>query len=131
MYQALPKNERTFSIDIEGGTSGERFQGQFTTKCVLNMSEKHARELERTRLMSDYANPSANLSGIAEILSTVRIKLIKWPDWWANLDFGSKILDENIIVEIYDEIVNKENEWKEEVRKKVESDKEASPKGNS
>jgi len=130
MYQTLPKNERTFSISVEGDTTGEKFEGQFTTKCVLTMSEKHARELERTRLLSDYANPSANLSGIAEILATVRIKLIKWPDWWANLDYGSKILDENVLIQVYDEVVNREIEWREEIRKKAEPENEATPKGN-
>jgi hypothetical protein len=134
MYNALPKNERTFSIKVEGDTSGETFEGQFTTKCVLNMTEKHSKELEKTRLMADYANPSVTLSGIAEILSTVRAKLTKWPDWWANLDFGAKILDENVIIEIYDEVQALEREWRSEIRKKIDETKnledQESPKGN-
>ena len=131
MYLALPKNERTFSISLEGDTTGEKFEGQFVTKCVLNMAEKHSKELEKTRMMADYANPSGSLAGIAEILSTVRAKLVKWPDWWANLDFGSKILDENVVVTIYDEIQNLENEWRSEIRKKVDESKEKeTPLGN-
>lgn len=100
------------------------------------MTEKHAKELEKTRLMADYANPTSTLSGIAEILSTVRTKLTKWPSWWANLDFGSKILDENVIIEIYDEIQKLELQWRTEIRKKINEDKESSaaveesPKGN-
>jgi hypothetical protein len=124
MYGALPKNERTFSISLEGDTTGEKFEGQFVTKCVLNMAEKHSKELEKTRMMADYANPSGSLAGIAEILSTIRAKLVKWPDWWANLDFGSKILDENVVVTIYDEIQSLENEWRSEIRKKVDQSKE-------
>ena len=135
MYNALPKNERTFSIKVEGDTTGETFEGQFTTKCVLNMQEKHMKELEKTRMMSDYANPSATLSGIAEILSTIRTKLVKWPDWWANLDFGSKVLDENVVVSVYDEIQELERQWRTEVRKKVDEAKapvegQEPPKGN-
>jgi hypothetical protein len=95
------------------------------------MAEKHSKELEKTRMMADYANPSGSLAGIAEILSTVRAKLVKWPDWWANLDFGSKILDENVVVTIYDEIQNLENEWRSEIRKKVDESKEKeTPSGN-
>jgi hypothetical protein len=130
MYGSLPKNERTFSIKVEGDTTGEVFEGQFTTRCVLNMTEKHNKELEKTRMMADYANPSATLSGIAEILSTVRVKLIKWPDWWANLDFGSKMLDENVIIAIYDETKLLENQWKSEIRKKTEKNNGEFPKGN-
>jgi hypothetical protein len=131
MYGALPKNERTFTISLEGDTTGEKFEGQFVTKCVLNMAEKHSKELEKTRMMADYANPSGSLAGIAEILSTIRAKLVKWPDWWANLDFGSKILDENVVIAIYDEIQNLENEWRSEIRKKVTDSKEKeTPSGN-
>jgi len=133
VYNALPKNERSFSISLEGDTTSEKFEGQFVAKCVLTMAEKHSKELEKTRILADYANPSASLAGIAEILSTIRTKLIKWPDWWANLDHGSKILDENIIILIYDQILSLERDWKDEIRKKVEdtktSNKEA-PQGN-
>lgn len=133
MYNALPKNERTFSISVVGDVSGEKFEGQFTAKCVLNMSEKHSKELEKTRLIADYANPSGSLAGIAEILSTTKVKLVTWPDWWANLNFGSEILDENVIIEIYDKVQTLEKEWKTEIRKKAKDAKEAdkeSPKGN-
>lgn len=119
MYNALPKNEKTFSIDVEGDTSGEKYVGQFSAKCVLNMSEKHTKELEKTRLLADYANPSNGLAGIAEILSTVRTRLIKWPDWWSNLDYGTKVLDENVIIAIYDELIQAESEWRKEIRKKA------------
>jgi len=118
MYNALPKNEKTFSISVDGDTSGEKFEGQFTAKCVLNMAEKHTKELEKTRLLSDYANPSTGLAGIAEILSTIRSRLIKWPSWWANLDFGAKMLDENVIITIYDELIAAETEWRSEIKKK-------------
>ena len=128
MYNALPKNDRSFSISVVGDTTGEKFEGQFSTKCILNMTEKHSKELEKTRLMADYANPSASLAGIAEILSTIRVKLTKWPDWWSNLDYGSKILDENIIVAIYDEVQALERAWRAEVRKKAEETKEEANK---
>jgi len=118
MYGALPKNERTFTISVEGDTTGEKFEGQFTAKCVLNMTEKHQKELEKTRLMADYANPSASLAGIAEILSTIKTKLTKWPDWWANLDYGSKVIDENVVISIYDQISTLEAEWRKEIRQK-------------
>lgn len=124
MYGALPKNERTFSMDTEGETTGETYEGQFVAKCVLTMAERHSKELEKTRMLADYAHPSGSLSGIAEILSTIRSKLVKWPDWWANLDYGSKILDENIVVELYDSIQALEIDWRAEVRKKVDESKD-------
>lgn len=120
MYGALPKNERTFSVELEGDTTGITYKGEFTVKCVLNMSGKHSLELEKTRLMADYANPSAGLAGIAISLATIRAKVVEGPDWWKKSDAGATILDENVIFKIFDECVKIENAWRADLKKKGE-----------
>lgn len=118
MYGALPKNERTFTIEMDGETTGIKYKGEFTAKCVLNMSGKHSLELEKTRLMADYANPSAGLAGIAISLATIRAKVVSGPDWWTKSDGGANILDENVIFKIFDECVKMEIDWRSDLKKK-------------
>jgi hypothetical protein len=119
MYGALPKNEKTFSIDIVGDTSGQQFAGQFSAKCVLNLAEKRSKELEKTRLLADSANPSNGLSALAEVLAQIRAKLTQWPDWWANLGHGADMLDENVVIHLYDKLSELETEWRNEIKKKT------------
>ncbi len=129
MFPELPKNEATFSIDEIGETTGHRYEGIFTVKCVLSMLDKHRLELEKTRLLADYANPTPHLQAIAVIMANVRARATDSPEWWKQSDFGNKLLDENVIVIIYDKALEAETEWKAKIAKKVEKTEEA-PKGN-
>lgn len=126
-YDALPKNERSFHIDVVGDVTGVQYKGEFTAKCVLNMAGKHAMELEKTRLMADYANPSAGLAGIAISLATVRAKVIKGPEWWNSSNGGADLIDENVIFAIFDECIKIETEWKSLLKKRAEE----AQKGNA
>jgi len=120
MYLALPKNERSFAISEIGDATGTLYEGTFVVRCILTISEKHQKEMEKTRLLSDYSNPTPGLTGIAEILSTLRIKMIKWPEWWNELDRGVSILDENIIVALYEKTQDVELAWRAELREAAE-----------
>lgn len=123
LYDSLPKNEAVFDLKVVGDTTGETYEGQFTVTCVLNMSGRHALELEKTRLQADYANPSRGLAGIAVHLATVRAKILESPAWWKNSDEGSLIIDENVTYALYDKCNEVEAEWRKELKKKSEEAK--------
>lgn len=120
MYNVLPKNEQSFDIDMVGETTNLQYKGTFTAKCVLNIAGKHSLELEKTRLMADYANPSAGLAGIAIALATIRAKIVDGPAWWKDSDMGSTIMDENVIFKMYDECNRVEASWRESLKKTAE-----------
>ena len=126
MYDNLPKNERSFDLDVTGDTTGISYKGTFTVKCVLNMTGRHALELEKTRLMADYANPSTGLAGIAIALSSIRAKIVVGPAWWKDSDKGSTIIDENVVMALYDECNKAETAWRDSLKK----DAEEAQKGN-
>jgi hypothetical protein len=127
MYENLPKNERAFDVDITGDTTGEKYKGQFVVKCVLSMSGRHTLELEKTRLMADYANPTRGLAGIAISLATVRAKISTAPDWWFNTSEGSDIIDENVIMTIYEKTEEMEANWRRELKEASKQATEESP----
>lgn len=124
MYASLPKREKTISLDIVGEDSGLQYKGDFVVRCILNMAGKHALELEKTRLMADYANPSRGLAGISISLATIKAKIIKAPEWWYELGEGADVIDENVIVELYDKTVEAERKWRDGLAKKAEEAKE-------
>lgn len=117
MYDILPKNERSFDLELVGDTTGVLHKGTFTAKCVLNMAGRHSLELEKTRLMADYANPSPGLAGIAIALATLRAKLTDGPAWWKDSEGGATLIDENVVFKLFDECNKMEAAWREDLKK--------------
>lgn len=126
MYDTLPKNERAFDVDLVGDTTGVQYKGTFTARCILNMAGRHAMELEKTRLMADYKNPSDGLAGISITLATLRSKIVEGPAWWKDSEGGATIIDDNVLLSLYDEVNKLENAWRKDLKKNAED----TPKGN-
>jgi len=128
----LPKNEAVFEFDETGETTGKEYRGRFTVLCILNMGKKHQLELEKTRLMADFVNPTDGLAGIAIVLVNLRTKILDAPEWWKQSDGGTNIEDEDVLVKLYGKLRDKEAEWKESVKKKaVDKNPEVTPQGNA
>jgi len=113
----LPKNESVFYFESTGAITEQKYAGEFTVVCVLSILQKRQVELERGRLVGESANPSSNLQGIATVISALRGRIIKAPDWWQNSNGGLDFLDENVLVELFDKVMVQEAQWIERLKK--------------
>lgn len=116
----LPSKEKTFAFEHTGETTGKKYEGQFTVLCVLNVGQKHAMALEKTRLMGNYINPTDDLAGFAVILASLRARIVSGPEWWNQSGGGAVIDDEDALVVLYRKITEAELEWKEDLKKKTQ-----------
>jgi hypothetical protein len=110
----LPKKEKTFYFSAVGTTTGRKYEGTFTVLASLTIGQKHFIEIERTRLLNDYKNPTTALEGYALILSNLSIRVLESPDWWKQ-NSGMNIEDEDVLVALYDKVLAMEKEWSQEV----------------
>jgi hypothetical protein len=117
----LPKNEASFDFDYVGATTGKKYDGQFTVVCMLNMARKHALEIEKTRLMADFQNPTDGLFGLAVVLANLRVRIVEAPEWWKQSKGGFDILDEDALVALYDKVIDQEAKWRESLKAKAET----------
>lgn len=116
----LPSKERTFDFEHVGEDTGKKYEGRFTVLCVLNVGQKHALGLEKTRLLGNYANPTDDLAGLAIILANLRAKIVDAPEWWKQSNGGSILDDESVIVALYRKVQEAEFQWKEDLKKKAQ-----------
>ena len=112
----LPKNEAVFDFDAVGLTTGKKYDGQFTVVCILNMARKHALEIEKTRLMADFSNPTETLFGLATILANLRVRIVNSPEWWKQSSGGFQLMDEDVLVTLYDKVMEAEAKWREALK---------------
>lgn len=123
----LPSKEKSFQFDHVGEDTGKEYKGQFTVLCVLNVGQKHALALEKTRLLGNYANPTDDLNGLAIILANLRMKIVEAPEWWKQSQGGAAIEDESALVVLYRKLQEAEFEWKENLKKKTQELPDQSP----
>lgn len=116
----LPKKERTFPFSYVSQESGITYEGSFTVKCKLNVAEKYQLELEKSRLMSDMANPTNGLMGMSIALSNLRTKIIDGPNWWTQ-GRGLNIEDEDTLVALFDRVEEECMNWRKDLEEKAKA----------
>ncbi len=128
----LPKNEKTFEFSHIGATTGNKYDGKFTVKCVLNMFDKREIELEKSRLQADVANPTNLLSSLSHILSNLRIRITKAPTWWEQSLGGFDLMDEDVVIALFDRVMEQEDAWHQELKAlSAEGEPEGNPQKES
>lgn len=122
MYKSLPSHEKTFTIEVEGDVTGIKYEGTFRTKCALSIRDKQAIELLKSRFTQDTANPSTTLFAMASIVAHLQTRLIEFPDWWKEVGYGSDLLDENVLIQLFDKCEELATEWRKSLKPKDESE---------
>ena len=115
MSNELPKIERSFPFEAVGDLTGKKYDGNFQVKAILNFGDKHQLELQKTLLQADTRSPTPGLRGVAQILAELSIRIIEAPTWWQQSNGGRTILDENVVLALYDKVVEQEDEWKKDL----------------
>ena len=124
----LPLNEHSFDFNETGNVTGTKYDGQFTVLCILSMGQKHALQVERTRLLADAVAPTDELSGMAIILANLRHRIVDAPNWWQQSNGGSTIQDENVLVALYHKVMEAEGVWRQKLKEKAEKADSETPK---
>jgi hypothetical protein len=97
-----------FSLHVVGEVTGETWTGDFQLKTRLSM-------LDRLRLDNYFrfyigeSNPqfaSARVMEIAEVLSQLRVRITKAPDWWATKGNGQDLEDMAPLKALYEVVVD-------------------------
>jgi hypothetical protein len=125
----LPSNQSVFDFNFVSEL-GNKYDGQFTVRTVLDMKNKHVLELEKTRLLGNFANPTDELAGISIMLATLRIKIVKAPEWWNQSDGGYSITDMDVLTKLYSMVQEAETEWRNKLKekaKKLQAESQTTP----
>jgi hypothetical protein len=116
----------TFTISVIGDVSGEKYEGSFKTKPVLT----HAEQLGRDAIMRDLLGPNPlqaqnRPTSQAGILAECRVRLLDSPAFWKDSGGGLNLYDENVIVAVYDRILEIEEKFKKDIKDRAEKAKQS------
>ena len=106
----------TFSISSTGETTNQAYNGSFTVKTLLSVRDRLAIDEERRMILGSDGQNADNMAKIfANMISQLRIRIVKAPEFWTEAGNGIDLLDYNVLVEIFQLVVKKEEERKKEI----------------
>lgn len=135
-------NEYTFQVKIIGEKTKKTFEGSFTVKCILDTQES----IDVGLLVDQYNRGSKTVPpgvmqynrALAEmdlrIVRDERTGKLKAPSWWIDSDGARKLLDKNVLLEVFLKTLDAEKEYDkrvEDLSKDAEKETERQTKKNS
>jgi hypothetical protein len=114
----------SFSIAEKGEVTGETYAWSFTAKEMLTVRDRINKDSIRRSLLGDRpqdATPDTQVR--AEIISHLQVSLIETPKDWRDAANGLDLYDENILMGVYEKVVEKQSEVMARVEKDAAEDK--------
>lgn len=110
----LPNMEVKISIQVVGQESGINWVGDFVY-CRPTLGERTNIDVMRARLSGDFRTLDPDIAAFNEAVAHLRFTLKKFPDWWAQSNYGVDLYDSNVVMDIYEKAANFEAEWRRKV----------------
>jgi hypothetical protein len=113
---------QTFAIHIIGDETAETFTGTFRAKEKVSQGDILAIDSRRRELLgvNGFEAPP-DIQRRASIIAELTYRLIEWPDFWKQSRFGLDIVDDNVLLEVYDKTQKVRENWLTEQKKKGEA----------
>lgn len=97
----LPNMEEKLSVQVVGKESGINWVGEFVYRRPT-LGERSSIDVMRARLNGDLRTLDPDVIAFNEAVSHLRYTLKKYPDWWAESNFGMNLYDSNVVMHIYE-----------------------------
>ena len=109
-------DEVPFEISVVGDTSGDKWFGKFSAIRRL----PHRLQMMRSRIRREMLGAFPEKASQRDIeqavmLSELAVSITKAPKWWLETDSGQEMIDDNVIIELYNKIQSiRDDDQKEE-----------------
>lgn len=114
-------DQKAFTISVEGSTTKEKWTGKFKAKNSLSLRDQLTRDKVRRDLLGTLGgDPDDNASTIAFMVSELTVRIIESPTWWKEMGNGLDLKDENVMVEVFKQVMQLEKDLRDEMAKQTE-----------
>ena len=110
----LPAMDHTFDITVTGQETGVTYVGRFKYRRAT-LGQRTRIDVMRTRLNGDLETLDSEVKEFSQAIAHLRFTIVESPDWWTASNYGSELYDGNVIAEVYNQAMDFESKWKEQV----------------
>ena len=114
--------DQAFTVSVVG----ETFRGEFRAFRFLSHRQQLMLDQKRREILG--ANPdfaSQRAKNQAEIFAQLFVRLSDAPKWWSESGYGMDLVDDNIMVEVFNGVMKIEEEAVSDMKKKAEAARES------
>ena len=114
----------SISISTVGKKTGKPYNGVFVAKMVKSQRDEFLADAVRREILGpspEGTYPAPKLQGDAYILGQLRVRLLQFPDWWKDSQFGLDLEDDNVAQEILAAILKRESDATASLKTEVDS----------
>jgi hypothetical protein len=115
----------SFSISERGESTGETFNWSFTAKRRLSIRDRITKDSIRRQLVGERpetAEPATIMR--AEMLAQLQVSLTVSPKAWRDAGNGLDLFDDNVIIAVYEKVMEEQNKAVEQAEKAGDDAKE-------
>lgn len=113
----------TITIDAVGDTTGEKYTGSFTVRLFLTPRQKLEISKIRNSIAPGITDSRTSDWQRAEVMAQLMVRVEKAPKWWENSDGGADLVDENVVVDVFNAIVDAEAKARAKIKEAGETAK--------
>lgn len=113
-----------FEVHIIGNETGDLFPGTFRAKQKLSWNDyiqidKYRREL----IGPNAAEADISVQNRCMYVAELSVRLTESPDWWKQKRGGLDIVDDNVVIEVYEKALQIRKKWLDSVQVKADETK--------
>lgn len=117
--------DQAFTVSVVGETSGETFRGEFRAFKFLSHRQQLMLDQKRREILgTSPESASARARNQAEIFAQLFVRLSDAPKWWSESGYGMDLVDDNIMIEVFNGVMKVEEEAVAEMKKRAEAARE-------
>ena len=118
LEKSIPETDISFYFDDSHGVAtGIHYRGDFQM-CIMRYQDKmrlrkYLTELNKgidTESEASYATMQYNYH-----IAYLKYAIIEGPKWWKDSNCGLELLDDNVVIDLYEKVAGLEKEWMAEV----------------
>jgi hypothetical protein len=113
--------DQASTVSVVGDTSGETFRGEFRAFKFLSHRQQLMLDQKRRELLgTNSESASARARNQAEVFAQLFVRLSDAPKWWSESGYGMDLVDDNIMVEVFNAAMKVEEEAIAELKKRAD-----------
>lgn len=106
-----PETTSDFTIDVEGEITKHRYVGEFTCKIKNHRDKANAAKFE-AQLNGELADNLDILTrNLHHMIAQLKYSITESPKWWVESNLGYDLYDHAVIRELFESVIEFENEW--------------------